>query len=510
VITSAHTAKVTVGSNFSYTISATNNPTSFGASGLPAGLSVDTALGVISGVPQSTGTFTLSVSAANAAGAGINPLILTIVSVADGRTNVALNTNGANAVASSEYFNGANPAADAITGDRSGANWSTGTGGWMANTYGVYPVWLEVDFPGVKNIAEVDVYSLQDNYTPPLTPTADMTFSRYGLTDFEVQTYFGSAWVDVPGGHITGNNLVWRQIAFAPISTAKIRIQVNRTADGWTRITDVEAYESTTLPAAPVITSPTSATGTVGSGFSYTITATNNPTSYNAAGLPAGLSVSTMTGVISGIPQSVGTSNVTLSATNTGGTGTILLIIGVSAPSPTSSAKFITLDALTQGSWKGVYGAEGFAINSDGINYPNYAQVSLSASAQSYVWPASYVDVRSLQQSAGSGRIASTWFSAGAFAIDMNLTDGTAHQVAVYAEDVDGYDGPRSETIEVRDAATSALLDSRSISNFGGGQYLVWTMQGHVVINVINTRPTSNALVNGFFFGGAGGSLSRH
>jgi hypothetical protein len=252
VITSAHTAKVTVGSNFSYTITATNNPTSFGASGLPAGLTVNTANGVISGVPQSTGSFTMTLSAANAAGTGTNPLILTIVSVADGRVNVASNTNGATAVASSEYFNGQFPATNAITGNRSGANWNTGTGGWMDNNYGVYPDWLEVDFASAKNVVEVDVYTLQDALNLPATPTAGMTFSLYGVTDFEVQYYTGSAWVDVPGGHITGNNLVWRQIAFAPISTGKIRVLVNNSLAGYSRIADVEAYEPTTLPSAPV------------------------------------------------------------------------------------------------------------------------------------------------------------------------------------------------------------------------------------------------------------------
>ena len=38
----------------------------------------------------------------------------------------------------------------------------------------------------------------------------------------------------------------------------------------------------------------------VGIPFSYTITASNYPTSFNATGLPAGLAVDTTTGVISG------------------------------------------------------------------------------------------------------------------------------------------------------------------------------------------------------------------
>src|SRR5204863_218164 len=76
----------------------------------------------------------------------------------------------------------------------------------------------------------------------------------------------------------------------------------------------------TIKPAKPVITSPLTATGQVGVAFSYQITATNNPTSFNATGLPAGLSVNTSTGLISGTPTTTGTSSVTISATNAGGT----------------------------------------------------------------------------------------------------------------------------------------------------------------------------------------------
>jgi hypothetical protein len=83
--------------------------------------------------------------------------------------------------------------------------------------------------------------------------------------------------------------------------------------------------------AAPTITSALSATGTVGTAFSYTITAGNSPSSYNATGLPAGLSVNTSTGAISGTPTAVGATNVTISATNSSGTGTATLALSITA-----------------------------------------------------------------------------------------------------------------------------------------------------------------------------------
>ena len=83
------------------------------------------------------------------------------------------------------------------------------------------------------------------------------------------------------------------------------------------------------LPPVPTITSAGTATGQVGTAFSYQITASNSPTSFNATGLPAGLSVSTTTGLISGTPTAAATSNVALSASNAGGTGTRTLALTV-------------------------------------------------------------------------------------------------------------------------------------------------------------------------------------
>jgi hypothetical protein len=55
--------------------------------------------------------------------------------------------------------------------------------------------------------------------------------------------------------------------------------------------------------------------------------ASNNPTSYGATGLPAGLAVDNTTGLISGTVTSAGTSNVTLTASNSGGSGTAPLTL---------------------------------------------------------------------------------------------------------------------------------------------------------------------------------------
>ena len=84
---------------------------------------------------------------------------------------------------------------------------------------------------------------------------------------------------------------------------------------------------------APVITSPATANGAVGQSFSYQIAANNSPTSFNAAGLPEGLTVSTSTGLISGTPKVAATSTVTISATNSAGTNTVDIFLTIASAS---------------------------------------------------------------------------------------------------------------------------------------------------------------------------------
>ena len=81
----------------------------------------------------------------------------------------------------------------------------------------------------------------------------------------------------------------------------------------------------------PAISSPATASGTVGQAFSYQITASNSPTSFAAANLPAGLAINSATGRITGTPATAGTTNATLSATNTAGTGNATLAISITS-----------------------------------------------------------------------------------------------------------------------------------------------------------------------------------
>ena len=170
-----------------------------------------------------------------------------LVTAESPRTNLALASNGATATASSQYS--ANyPASSTINGDRRGLNWNNG-GGWNdaapANTF---PDRADIYFNGSKTIDEIDVFTLQDNPATPVEPTESMTFSLYGLSAYDVQYWNGSAWVTVSGGSVTGNNKVWRKFTFSPITTTKIRVSTTASIDGYSRITEVEAWGNEAPP----------------------------------------------------------------------------------------------------------------------------------------------------------------------------------------------------------------------------------------------------------------------
>jgi uncharacterized delta-60 repeat protein len=168
-------------------------------------------------------------------------------------------------------------------------------------------------------------------------------------------------------------------------------------------------------------------------------------------------------------------------------------------PSPSPSAGFVKLDTTTGGSWKGVYGLDGYIVIGDSGIAPAYGTATPAGNGF-YVWSGSTADTRAVQKaSSATDRIAACWYSSSVFTIDVNFADANQHQFAIYLLDWDNYAGGRTQRIEIFDANNS-LLDTRMVSGFSGGQYLVWNLSGHVTIRVTNTNPNGNAVVSGLFF----------
>jgi hypothetical protein len=193
------------------------------------------------------------------------------------------------------------------------------------------------------------------------------------------------------------------------------------------------------------------------------------------------------------------TGDVTIRVVNTGSNAVVSgLFFGGAAAAGQTSAVFVKSDAAAGGTWKGAYGAAGYNVIGNAASYPSFVTVKASGNA-SYVWDASTGETRALQKAASSwDRIAGCWYNSTSFTVDLQFNDAATHELALYFLDWDF--GSRTERIEILNAANNQALDTRNVSAFAGGRYLVWNVRGHVIVRITNTNPYSNAVLGGIFF----------
>jgi hypothetical protein len=447
VITSAQTTLAVLNDPFTYQITGVSNPTSYGASGLPSGLTVNTSNGLISGAPTATGTFNVILSAANSGGTGMRGLLLTVNSSgplaafawsaidspqkagvpfaatletrdAQGRTvrefngGFTIKGQGAGSTAAivlitecgtgtNDYFEienvgniPANTAGWFIVPNNAPVGVNAANAAWplpasiapgqviaiTENTPGVYPTQIDWssgfggnqngwcmlcdgtgavrDFVGwgytAAQITSINVPTITvggSTYTNITVPATQWTGngagagfntgikSRTGTSDANTAANWTTAnsesnkglqntgltvpflppppVVQVSPGSATFFRGVWTGNIAIPELATGMRVVATDNAG---HAANSNTFD-TVAPPPPVINSPATARGVVGGPFSYQILGTNFPTGFDASGLSAGLNVSTSSGVISGTPTAPGVINVTIMASNLGGTG---------------------------------------------------------------------------------------------------------------------------------------------------------------------------------------------
>jgi hypothetical protein len=166
----------------------------------------------------------------------------------------------------------------------------------------------------------------------------------------------------------------------------------------------------------------------------------------------------------------------------------------VTAPAPVlNNDAFLGADNSTGGTWKGVYGSEGYSIMGEGASYST--AVTLAATGQSqWIWNWAPTDPAALQRASGSSRIASCWYSFGPMNVALNFAGPAHHKLSVYCLDWDA--AGRSEVIEILDGNQN-VLQSWTVSDFQKGVYVSFDVTGAVTLRV---RPvTGSAVISGIF-----------
>jgi acetylxylan esterase len=138
---------------------------------------------------------------------------------------------------------------------------------------------------------------------------------------------------------------------------------------------------TTTQGNQVAVTNPGSQTSTTGTAASLQVKATDSAAgqtlAYSAAGLPAGLSISSSTGLISGTPTTQGTSTVTVTATDTtgaAGSATFTWTVGSATSGGSCQVAYQTTDQ-----WTG-----GFTAN---ITITNTSSTALSSWTLTFTFP---------------------------------------------------------------------------------------------------------------------------
>jgi Malectin domain/Glycosyl hydrolase family 81 C-terminal domain/Putative Ig domain/Malectin-like domain len=141
-ITSSLSATGTAGSAFNYQITASNSPTSYGATGLPAGLSVNAASGAVTGTPSAGGTSNVTIKAINSSGTGSATLVLGVQPAPSGTGTIALAVNCGGTASGSfvadNYYTGGTPTTTTGTITTTGVTNPAPAAVYQSNRYGAF------------------------------------------------------------------------------------------------------------------------------------------------------------------------------------------------------------------------------------------------------------------------------------------------------------------------------------------------------------------------------------
>ncbi len=342
----------TVGTPFgTFAVAATGAPSSYSATGLPAGLSLNPTTGAVTGTPTVAGTSVATLRATNGVGTStglltitINPAIL--APIITSQTNAAATVGApfsylATATGAPTSYGtvglpvglSLNPVSGEITGT------PTTDGTTVVTILATNSVGTDTAFLTLTVKAAGLIPTITSPSTTNTSGKIGVPFVPYLIQATGVPTDYNAT--NLPPG--LSVNRVTGAINGTPTEVGAwfVALTATNARGAGTATLLIVISAAGPLVAAPTITSAASAAGTSGNAFpAYLITATGSPTGYGAVGLPAGLTLNATTGTIAGTPAATGTSLVTISATNSGGTGTATLTIRISAAASSRITNF--------------------------------------------------------------------------------------------------------------------------------------------------------------------------
>ena len=212
-----------------------------------------------------------------------------------------------------------------------------------------------------------------------------------------------------------------------------------------------------------------------------------------------------------------GTYSLTASATDSSRQTTTSAPVMVTVSNPANLAHFAKIDTTTLGCWQNLYALTGQERIAGDPNSPTLPAVTFLGQFK--------VVTLSSTPNATNGLVLSgkPCLSNGLYAnriemayvdntpppnnnkllqIDVNFSGDTLmHQVALYLLDFDHQDRNETITFVDGDNQTTVLDTPQNATNFPNGEYLIWNIKGHVIIQVKNNNGAANGTaVSGLFF----------
>jgi hypothetical protein len=330
VITTAGLPDWTVNTPYSFTMAAVGGtaPLTWSASGLPSGLGINPATGVISGTPTAVGSYTATINVQDSLGASAVPASFTFAinqppqittsSLPDGVQNVAgYSTSLAGALGTPTYTWSATGLPNGLT---------ISTGGVISGT-------PTVTFNGTVNVKLTDAAGAQVSVSLPLRVFAKMVISSpASLQPWTVNRAYPSATVTATGGTGTYTwaatglpagmtiNSATGVISGTPTATlASGTVQITATDNANPPQSVVKNYTLTINPGPAITTLSCIAQKNQSFSIQLTNTGGTAPFAWTATGLPAFASLSA-SGLLTGnAPNVVTTYTFTVQVTDTSG-----------------------------------------------------------------------------------------------------------------------------------------------------------------------------------------------